>query len=363
MLPDNMQAIARECRQLAGRDKKRRDAASPEAMVHSWFSSAALHGKRGHELVAILLTRGCQHYYSDALGCTMCGYNNDSAGEPVPPDAVIAQFEAALAKHDKQLESASDVVVKVFNSGSFFDEQEIPAAAQEAILKRVAAIPQVKEVAVESRPEFVDATSARRFKACLRPGQPGEVGIGLETWNDTIRADFINKGFTRDQFLQAHDALREAGIGTKAYLLLKPPFLGERAAFDDALASIEHVMALGVSTISINPVAIHAHTVVERLWERGMYRPPWLRTVRLLLQRAFTSPVRDERTLVICDPVAGGKLRGAHDCKDPECNQRSLDAIKAAIEAQAAVPGLDPLRLGGGDPCGCALQWLDELRL
>ncbi len=145
--------------------------------------------------------------------------------------------------------------------------------------------------------------------------------------------------------------------------LLKPPFLGERTAFDDALASVEHVMAIGVSTVSINPVAIHAHTVVERLWERGMYRPPWLRTVRLLLQRAFTSPVRDERTLIICDPVAGGKLRGAHDCKDPACNQRSLDAIKAAIEAQAVVPALDPLHAGADGGCGCTLQWLDDMRL
>ncbi|MBN2153628.1 MAG: archaeosine biosynthesis radical SAM protein RaSEA, partial [Candidatus Lokiarchaeota archaeon] len=311
----------------------------------------------------ILLTRGCRHYYSDELGCTMCGYNNDSAGSDVPPEAIVAQFEAALAKHDAELGSASDVVIKIFNSGSFFDEREIPADAQEAILKRAAAIPQVREIAVESRPEFVDAAAARRFEACLRPGQPGEVGIGLETWNDVVRQEFINKGFTLEAFLQAHDVLQSAGIGTKAYVLLKPPFLDERAAFDDAVSTIEHLMALGVSTVSINPVAVHAHTVVERLWERGAYRPPWLRTVRLVLQRAFTSRVRDERALVICDPVGGGKPRGAHDCKDPECNRRSLDAIKAAIEAQAVVPGLDPLTLHGGGCCPCALEWLDEMRL
>nr|MDO8083341.1 archaeosine biosynthesis radical SAM protein RaSEA [Candidatus Sigynarchaeum springense] len=363
MIPGDLEAIARQCRDRAGRDKKLRNAASPAEMVHSWFSPAMLHGKRGHELVAILLTRGCRHYYSDELGCTMCGYNNDSAGEPVPPDAVLAQLESVLERHDAGMQSTSDVVVKIFNSGSFFDEHEIPAKTQEAILGRLAAIPQVKEVAVESRPEFVDAASACRFKSCLRGDQAGEVGIGLETWNDEVRAEFINKGFTRGQFLAAHDVLRSAGIGTKVYLLLKPPFLGERAAFDDVVSSIEHVMALGVSTVSINPVAIHAHTVVERLWERGAYRPPWLRTVRLVLQRAFTSRVRDDRTLVICDPVAGGKPRGAHDCRDPECNQRSLDLIKAAIEAQAAVPGLDPLRFTGDDPCGCGLQWLDEMRL
>lgn len=363
MMPEELRSIALDCRQQSTKGKKRLYADNPASMVHSWFAPASLHGKQGHELVAILLTRGCKHYYSDTLGCTMCGYNNDSAGEPVPPDAVLAQFEAALAKHDGQLRAASDVVVKIFNSGSFFDDQEIPASTQETILKRVASLPQVKEIAVESRPEFLDAASARRFKACLRRDQTGEVGIGLETWNDVVRAEFINKGFTCDHFLQAHDTLREASIGTKVYVLLKPPFLDERAAFDDALASIEHVMALGVSTISINPVTIHANTVVERLWERNMYRPPWLRTVRLLLHSTLTSRVRDERTLIICDPVAGGKPRGPHDCKDPACNDTSLAAIKAATEAQAAVPGLDPMQLDARDGCGCALQWLDEMRL
>jgi radical SAM enzyme (TIGR01210 family) len=363
MLPDELKLMVHDCRQAADRGKKRRDAANPAAMVHSWFSPAMLHGKHGHELVAILLTRGCQHYYSDAMGCTMCGYNNDSAGEPVMPEAIIAQFEAALSKHDRDVQAATDVVVKIFNSGSFFDEQEIPAATQEALLKRVAAMPNVTEVAVESRPEYIDAAAAKRFKACLRHDQLGEVGIGLETWDDVVRSDYINKGFTRDQFLEAHDVLHTAGIGTKVYLLLKPPFLDEHAALDDAVSSVEHVLALGVSTISINPVAIHAHTITEQLWERGLYRPPWLRTVRVLLQRAFSSPVRDERTLIICDPVAGGKLRGTHDCKDPDCNQRSLDAIKAAVSAQAAVPGLDPLQGASSDECSCVLQWLDELRL
>ncbi|MEX2680114.1 MAG: archaeosine biosynthesis radical SAM protein RaSEA [Candidatus Sigynarchaeota archaeon] len=363
MFPLDLEVIARECRDRATRNKKKLNAVGPAEMVHSWFAPAMLHGKRGHELVVILLTRGCRHYYSNELGCTMCGYNNDSAGEPVPPEAVLAQIESVLVKHDAELQMTSDVVVKIFNSGSFFDELEIPAVIQEKILKRVALMPQVKEIAVESRPEFVDEASARRFKSCLRADQAGEVGMGLETWNDDVRAKFINKGFTREQFLSAHGTLQAAGIGTKVYLLLKPPFLGERAAFDDVVSSIEHLMVLGVSTISINPVAVHAHTVVERLWERGVYRPPWLRTVRLVLQRAFTSRVRDERVLLICDPVAGGKPRGAHDCNDPTCNQRSSETIRAAIEAQDTVPGLDPLQIDGSDTCGCTMQWLDEMRL
>jgi len=320
-----------------------------------------LHGKRGHEFVVILTTRGCQHYYSDDLGCTMCGYNNDSAGETVPGDIIAGQFSAALAKHEKEIAGAGNVVAKVFNSGSFFDEKEIPAGVQEQVLASLASLPTVQEVAVESRPEFISQESLCRFKAKLREDQLGEVGIGLETWNDEIRLDFINKGFTRDQFMHVHEILKEHNVGTKVYLLLKPLFLDELAALIDARESMKHLLSLGVSTISINPAAIHANTVMERFWERGKYRPPWLWTAMLLLHEAFTLPARDMNTLVLCDPVAGGKPRGAHNCRDMACNQRALAIIKDAIEQQATVGGLDPRPVAGGAACACHLEWLDEM--
>lgn len=362
MLPDNLKNIAIACRHDAERDRDRVRLYDAGGKVHSWFAPALLHETRGHELVIILATRGCQHYYSDELGCTMCGYNNDSTGDQEAAESIEAQLEIALQKHENDIANSDAVVAKIFNSGSFFDEDEIPATAQETIIQQLSRFTQIKEIAVESRPEFITTEAIRRLKDNARQDQRCEVGIGLETWNDEIRLDLINKGFTLEDFLHAHAILKENNIGTKAYVLLKPLFLGEVEAFEDARATITRLQELGVSTISINPVAIHAHTLVEEFWQRGSYRPPWLWTITLLLHETFTMP-RNKDVLVLCDPVASGKPRGPHNCKDVTCNQRILDLIKKAVAMQDTIDGLNPLEMDRENACGCFLEWIDQMRL
>jgi archaeosine synthase beta-subunit len=363
MLPERLKDIAITCRADAERDRQKHRLVDARSKVHSWFAPAMLHGMHGHELVIILATRGCQHYFSDELGCTMCGYNNDSTGGLETPESIEAQLESALQKHENDMASTSDVVAKIFNSGSFFDEDEIPVISQEAIIKRLAGFSQVKEIAVESRPEFITSEATRCLKSNARENQHIEVGIGLESWNDDVRLDLINKGFTREQFLQAHELLKENGIGTKAYVLLKPLFLDEVQAYEDARETISQLQGLGVSTISINPVAIHAHTLVEEFWERNSYRPPWLWTVALLVHETFTMPSRNKDVLVLCDPVAGGKPRGPHNCKDATCNQRVLDVIKNAIYIQDTIEELNPLASNDTMGCNCFLEWIDQMHL
>jgi hypothetical protein len=358
MKDGDLERIARDQAARAKERGEQKRQPNPARAVTSWFGAAMLHGQAGNEFVVILRTKGCCHYYPPGDGCTMCGYNNDSLGYAIDAETILEQFTTEAQKHQDDFAGTGPVVLKIFNSGSFFDDDEIPAAARDKIMEFAASTPAIREIAVESRPEFVTEEKIPPFKAALRDDQRAEVGIGLETWDDTIREDFINKGFTRDQFLSAHEVLRTAGVGTKVYLLLKPPFLSEKAAMDDAVASIGHLYDLGVSTISINPVAIHAGTLVEYLWDKRLYRPPYLWSVMHVLQEAFTMPNRDSNTLIICDPVAGGKLRGAHNCKDPDCNKHALDLIHEAIEAQASVPGLV---VDGAPPFPCYLEWLDYL--
>ncbi len=47
--------------------------------------------------------------------------------------------------------------------------------------------------------------------------------MGLETGNDVIRDECINKGFNFTDFIKASGIAGEMGVSTKAYLLLKPP--------------------------------------------------------------------------------------------------------------------------------------------
>ena len=55
-----------------------------------------------------------------------------------------------------------------------------------------------------------------------------EIAVGLETSNDKIRIECINKNFLFKDFVRASETAKKYGVTTKAYLLLKPPFINEK---------------------------------------------------------------------------------------------------------------------------------------
>ncbi len=133
--------------------------------------------------------------------------------------------------------------------------------------------------------------------------------------------------------MEAAKVARAAGVGVKTYLLLKPPFLTERAAAQDVIASARAVE--GVSdTISINPTNVQRDTLVDRLYRKGEYRPPWLWSLVEALRG-----LRGLTPRVMSKPTGGGHRRGAHNCG--HCDGIVLKAV-------------EDYSLGGED-------WLDEL--
>jgi radical SAM enzyme (TIGR01210 family) len=237
------------------------------------------------------------------------------------------------------------VSVKLYTSGSFLDPGEVPVPARAAILDMLANDSRVREVVLESRPEYVSQDVVVELRKSLRDTEI-ELGIGLESSNDLIRSICINKGFSREDFSHAVEIARSQDIGVRAYVLLKPPFLTERDALLDATQTIQDAAAMGVTTISLNPVNVQRYTLVERLWSRGEYRPPWLWTVLEVLKRSSDSVGASLR--IVCDPVAAGKLRGTHNCG--VCDESVSQAIgKFSLVQDASV--LE------GPNCGCLSVW------
>ena len=74
--------------------------------------------------------------------------------------------------------------------------------------------------------------------------------------------------------------------------------------------------------ISINPVNVQKGTVVERIWKRGDYRPPWIWS----LIEVFKELSGTINSRLMSSPSGGGSQRGVHNCG--ECDQRALEAIE-----------------------------------
>ncbi|MFW5936304.1 MAG: archaeosine biosynthesis radical SAM protein RaSEA, partial [Candidatus Hadarchaeota archaeon] len=284
----------------------------------------------GSCLTVILRTIGC-HWNK----CLMCGYSQD-ADKRVTAENLQNQFDYAMSKFEDDFD-----IVKIFTSGSFFDEREVPSNVREYIYQKVVDNG-VKKLSVESRPEFVTREKLVDQEVVL------EVGIGLETSNDFIREHCINKGFTFEDFKKAASLLKEENVLIKVYLLLKPPFLSEKEAINDAISSALHVKEYA-DMVSVNPTNIPSKTYIEVLWKRGMYRPPWLWSMIEVVNR-----IREEGMEVKGDPVAGGKERGPHNCG--KCDSEAIRAIRDFSLSQ------DTEELKGLS-CDCIHKWKKALEL
>ncbi|MFW9809576.1 MAG: archaeosine biosynthesis radical SAM protein RaSEA [Candidatus Thorarchaeota archaeon] len=297
--------------------RRKRDPSRPSA---KWIAPARVGREKGMALAIVLSTIGCAHARSDSGGCTMCSYLLDGTQSMPSSEQLVEQFNHAM----HELEGKSGPLsVKIYTSGSFLDNEEIPEDARSEILRIISRDERVREVVLESRPEYVQDSVLSNVRRILGDRRI-EIGMGLESASDTIRSVCINKSFDLETFKASLGIAKAHNIGMRAYVLLKPPLLTERDSLRDAISTIRHAQDMGVTTVSLNPVNVQNDTLVEKLWNRGKYRPPWLWSVLEVLLEA--SNVTDGWMRVVCDPVAGGKRRGAHNCG--KCDNEFIQAIR-----------------------------------
>jgi radical SAM enzyme (TIGR01210 family) len=301
--------------------------------VSYWIKEDRLLNEMGKEFTIILRTKGCSWALGEMGGCSMCGYIQDANINSVKPELILSQFDYAFNDKLKEIEKDNNnYILKIFNSGSFFDDQEVPDQVREQIYEKISKIPKIKEVIVESRVEYINHEKLAKMRDSMRDKHV-EIGIGLESANDHIRQNFINKGLTLDDFKIALKACKDNNIGVKAYLLLKPPFVNEQGAIDDCVSSIRTCINLAVDTISINPLNIQKGSLAEYLWRQNRYRPPWFYSLIKCLKNAINQEDLNE-TRVLSDPSGAGSKRGIHNCLKRECNQSMMNILRNFVQKQ-----------------------------
>jgi len=305
----------------------------PRKYIGCWTERDLLGKEIVDALVIILRTRGCRWAWES--GCSMCGYVSDCSPN-VKEEDILFQFDTALQKFMKQK------IAKIFTSGNFFDPMEVTPGARERILEESGR--RFEKVIVETRPEFV---KEELIEEGLRYCKEFEVAIGLETANDSVLDKSINKGFHFADFVNAAKIVKDSGAFLKTYLLIKPPFLTEKEGIEDAVESARKVDEY-TDTISFNPVNVQRHTLVELLWKRGEYRPPWLWSIAEVLARC-----RKLNARIICSLTAVGRGRGPHNCG--KCDWTFLKAIEDySLNLREDFEDII---------CKCKEEWLDYIEI
>ena len=254
--------------------------------------------------------------------CLMCDLWKNTTDQSVPIGAIPDQIEWAL----EQMPPTKHL--KLYNSGSFFDE----GAISEHDYQRIASLlTNFETVIVESHPKLIN-DKCIRFKNLLKPDL--EVALGLETVNPDVLQK-LNKQMTLEDFRNSVGYLNENGIRSRAFILLKPPYMSETEGIFWAKKSIDFAFSVGVECCTIIPVRA-GNGAMDLLLERGDFSLPDIHSLELVLEYG----IRLHTGRVFADTWDLGLFSSCEKCISPKINrlntmnlnQMIIDRIKCTCE-------------------------------
>jgi len=206
--------------------------------------------------------------------CLMCDLWKNTTDKPVPVGAIPDQIEWALAQMPKVKH------LKLYNSGSFFDERAIPEKDYKQIASLVS---NFDTVIIESHPKFINK-KCLRFRDMLNPEL--QVAIGLETVHPEVLLK-LNKQMTLDDFSNSVSYLTQNEIPSRAFILLRPPFLSESEGVYWAKKSINFAFSAGVECCIVIPVRA-GNGAMDLLLEKGDFSLPNIHSLESVLEYGIT---------------------------------------------------------------------------
>jgi archaeosine synthase beta-subunit len=252
--------------------------------------------------------------------CTMCDLWRNTLEKSVAVGAIPAQIDFAL----ERLPAAR--VVKLYNSGSFFDPRAIPVDDYAAIAERVRGF---ERVIVECHPAFVGERCVE-FRDLLAGRL--EVAMGLETAHPGV-LEKLNKRMTLEQFGAAAEFLRSNGMDLRAFVLVQPPFMQPEESLHWAQRSLDFAFDCGATAATLIPTR-GGNGAMEALAAAGKFVAPDLSVVeaaaeyglRLGRGRVFTD---------LWDVKRGGECAGCFDARlerlrGMNLRQRVTDEVSCA---------------------------------
>ena len=198
----------------------------------------------------------------------MCDLWRHTLEETVPVGAIPEQLDRALAA-DQVEHPRRAQWLKLYNAGSFFDPQAIPAADWPKLALKAQSF---ERLVVECHPKLIREDRILPFQRLLGYGTRLELALGLETAHPEV-LERLNKGIDRESFQRSAHWIRIHDMDLRVFVLVKPPFLNESEALEWACRSIDFAFDCGANTISLIPTR-SGNGALESLSARGEFAPP-----------------------------------------------------------------------------------------
>lgn len=251
--------------------------------------------------------------------CVMCDLWRHTLDEPTPAGAIPKQIEYAL----NRLPSAK--IVKLYNSGNFFDGKAIPRDDYQQIAEILS---DYNHVIVENHPKLI-GSFIPEFRDILNGSL--EIAMGLETIHPDVLPK-LNKQMTKKDFYEATQFLVDKKIDVRAFILLNPPFLTDpHQNIEWTLRSVEFAFDSGCTACTVIPVR-DGNGIMEELRIAGNYVPPTLSAIEDL----FSDALNLNRGRVFCDLW---DLKRFSDCAD--CFPKKKERLDEMNLTQIILPSIE----------------------
>lgn len=202
--------------------------------------------------------------------CLMCDLwkntvNNQTAPKSIPHQIAWALERLPPAKH-----------IKLYNSGNFFDRKAVPEQDYPDIARLVA---DFETVTVECHPKLINQ-NCLNFRDVLKPNL--QMAIGLETVHPDI-LPMLNKEMNLSDFERSVGFLNRNNIPSRAFILLRPPFLTEAEGVLWAKRSIDYAFKAGVECCVVIPTRT-GNGALDWLQTNGYFSHPAISSLERVLE-------------------------------------------------------------------------------
>jgi archaeosine synthase beta-subunit len=194
--------------------------------------------------------------------CLMCDLWQNTTDQTVSVGAIPQQIEFALERLPQTKH------IKLYNSGNFFDKQAVPPEDYDALISLLGSF---ETVLIENHPNLTDRR-VLDFRDKLKSTL--QVAMGLETVHPEVLPK-LNKQMTLQDFDKAVRLLKSHEIDTRAFILLRPPFLDEHEGIIWAKKSIDFAFDCGVECCVVIPTR-SGNGALNLLKAQGYFHEPAL---------------------------------------------------------------------------------------
>ncbi len=301
-------------------------------------------GKVLNTLVGFIKTAGCRWFWKTG-GCFMCSYNVGRGHEKYTVEEQLKQL--------KYLENNFDLSKYQFiylYASSNFDPVLVPEETRKAAYNLLKKYRNLKYIALQSRTEFIDEKMLSEFSEKLKD-RDVIIEMGLESSNDFISKYCVHKGFNFKDVKEKAELIKKYKLVPGVFILLKPPFLTEKEAIDDAVKSIKDSIKIGIESIELMCNQITKCSITELLHKMGKYRPLWLWSVIEVLENL--TPEDHKKIHVSGFDITAPIENPPYNCQ--KCSKKVIEKIRL-FKTTRDISVFDDL------DCECKKQWKKELQ-